>query len=74
MRLRKPKSAYIIPKNASNAALPYTKIITEINTTINKSTETATFPDDWLPPEDFFESREALFKSINTYAEPRGYA
>ncbi|RYO85590.1 hypothetical protein DL764_009150 [Monosporascus ibericus] len=34
----------------------------------------ATFPDDCLPPEGFFESREALFESINTYARPRGYA
>ena len=34
----------------------------------------ATFPVDCLPPEDFFESREALFKSINSYAKPRGYA
>src|SRR6266496_1956904 len=34
----------------------------------------ATFSDDCLPPEGFFESREALFNSINSYAEPRGYA
>jgi hypothetical protein len=34
----------------------------------------ATFPDDCLPPEGFFESRQALFESINAYAKPRGYA
>ncbi len=34
----------------------------------------ATFAEDCLPPEGFFESREALFKSINAYAKPRGYA
>ncbi|KAL2137775.1 hypothetical protein VTI28DRAFT_8314 [Corynascus sepedonium] len=34
----------------------------------------ATFPDDCLPPEGFFETREALFGSINAYAKPRGYA
>src|SRR6266699_5220783 len=33
----------------------------------------ATFAKDCLPPEGFFESREALFKSINTYTKPRGY-
>ena len=34
----------------------------------------ATFSDDCLPPEGFFETREALFESINAYAKPRGYA
>jgi len=34
----------------------------------------ATFPDDCLPPEQYFESRQALFESINTWAKPRGYA
>jgi len=34
----------------------------------------ATFADDCLPPEGFFESRNALFESINSYAKPRGYA
>ena len=34
----------------------------------------ATFPDDCLPPEGFFESRQALFESINTWAATRGYA
>ena len=32
------------------------------------------FPDNCLPPEGLFESRKALFKSINTYARPQGYA
>ena len=41
------------------------------NTNINTM---ATFPDDCLPPEGFFESRQALFESINAYAKPRGYA
>ena len=34
----------------------------------------ATFPDDCIPPEGFFESRKALFESINLYAKPQGYA
>jgi len=34
----------------------------------------ATFPDDCLPPERHFASREALFESINLWAKPRGYA
>ena len=34
----------------------------------------ATFPDDCLPPEGFFESRQTLYESINAYAKPRGYA
>ena len=33
-----------------------------------------TFGDDCLPPEDEYESRSSLFKSINAWAEPRGYA
>ena len=37
-------------------------------------TDLTIFPDDCLPPEGFFESREALFESINAYARPRGYA
>ena len=32
------------------------------------------FTDDCLPPIGFFESRQALFESINAYAKPRGYA
>lgn len=32
------------------------------------------FPDDCLPPEGEFASRDALFKSINAWAETRGYA
>ena len=35
---------------------------------------TATFPDDCLPPEAVYESREALFKAINSWAKTRGYA
>ena len=34
----------------------------------------ATFADDCLPPEGHFESRKALFESINAWAKPRGYA
>ncbi|KAL2888806.1 putative Mutator-like element transposase [Ceratocystis lukuohia] len=34
----------------------------------------AAFLNDCLPPEGFFESRKALFESINSYAKPRGYA
>ena len=34
----------------------------------------ATFPGDCLPPEGHFESQQALFESINTWAKPRGYA
>ncbi len=44
---------------------------------ININTATAaamaTFAEDCLLPESFFESRKALFKSINTYAKPQGY-
>jgi hypothetical protein len=32
------------------------------------------FPDDALPPECDYESRDSLFKSINAWAESRGYA
>ena len=32
------------------------------------------FPDDCLPPECDYESREALFAAINAWAAPRGYA
>ncbi|KAJ3568926.1 hypothetical protein NPX13_g6253 [Xylaria arbuscula] len=34
----------------------------------------ASFPSDCLPPENEFESQDALFKAINTWASPRGYA
>ncbi|KAL2104883.1 hypothetical protein VUR80DRAFT_9410 [Thermomyces stellatus] len=34
----------------------------------------ASFPDDCLPPECDYESRDALFKAINAWAAPRGYA
>ncbi len=35
--------------------------------TLTESTSTgiASFPDDYLPPERVYESRDALFKSIN---------
>src|SRR5689334_23762817 len=32
------------------------------------------FPDDCLPPECNYTSRDALFKAINAWAAPRGYA
>ena len=35
---------------------------------------TATFPDDCLPPEAVYDSRDALYKSINLWAKTRGYA
>jgi hypothetical protein len=34
----------------------------------------ATFPDDELPPEGTYDSREALLAAINEWAAPRGYA
>jgi hypothetical protein len=34
----------------------------------------ATFPDDCLPPECDYESRDALFAAINAWATSRGYA
>ncbi|KAJ3455099.1 hypothetical protein MRS44_013699 [Fusarium solani] len=34
----------------------------------------ARFPDDCLPPECEYTSRDALFKAINSWAAPRGYA
>ncbi|KAJ2894092.1 hypothetical protein MKZ38_007931 [Zalerion maritima] len=33
-----------------------------------------TFPDDALPPEGTYESRESLLAAINSWAKPRGYA
>lgn len=32
------------------------------------------FPDDILPPEGTYESRESLLAAINSWAKPRGYA
>ncbi|KAG6989701.1 PKS-NRPS hybrid synthetase [Fusarium oxysporum f. sp. conglutinans] len=32
------------------------------------------FPDDTLPPEGIYESRESLLAAINSWAKPRGYA
>ncbi|KAH7461505.1 hypothetical protein FOMA001_g18980 [Fusarium oxysporum f. sp. matthiolae] len=34
----------------------------------------ARFPDDCLPPECEYTSRDAVFKAINSWAAPRGYA
>jgi len=36
--------------------------------------EPASFPDDCLPAEGEYESRDSLFKAINTWAQPKGYA
>ena len=36
--------------------------------------ELNSFPDDCLPLEDSYESREALFAAIYAWAAPRGYA
>jgi len=33
----------------------------------------AGFPDDILPPEGDYDSRKALFNSINSWARPYGY-
>ncbi|KAH7471854.1 hypothetical protein FOMA001_g12957 [Fusarium oxysporum f. sp. matthiolae] len=32
------------------------------------------FPDDALPPEGIYKSRESLLAAINSWAKPRGYA
>ncbi|EXK75688.1 hypothetical protein FOQG_19546 [Fusarium oxysporum f. sp. raphani 54005] len=32
------------------------------------------FPDDCLPPEHTYASRDDLFQAINRWAAPRGYA
>ena len=32
------------------------------------------FPDDVLPPEGTYDSRESLLTAINSWAKPRGYA
>jgi hypothetical protein len=42
--------------------------------TINQSQSPTPFPDDCLPPEGEYESREALFEAINAWAATRGYA
>jgi len=50
--------------------IPYT-----IKMDLVEGVEEATqFPDDCLPPECDYESRDALFKAINAWAAPRGYA
>ncbi|KAL2104886.1 hypothetical protein VUR80DRAFT_9413 [Thermomyces stellatus] len=33
-----------------------------------------TFPDDVLPPEGTYDSRQALLTATNSWAKPRGYA
>lgn len=33
-----------------------------------------TFPNDALPPEGLYESRESVLTAINSWAKPRGYA
>ena len=45
-----------------------------LNSTTVNNIAMATFPDDSLPPEAIYDSRDALFKSINAWAAPRGYA
>ena len=32
------------------------------------------FPDDCLPPESVYESRDALFEAITAWSKSRGYA
>jgi len=34
----------------------------------------SSFPDDCLPPEGDYDSRETLFKEISAWAKARGYA
>src|SRR6478735_10516566 len=41
---------------------------------VNQSQSPTPFPDDFLPPEGEYESREALFEAINAWAATRGYA
>ncbi|KAF4336982.1 transposase [Fusarium beomiforme] len=41
---------------------------------VNQSQSPTPFPDDCLPPEGEYESREALFEAINTWAATRCYA
>ncbi|RKK48856.1 hypothetical protein BFJ69_g18112, partial [Fusarium oxysporum] len=41
---------------------------------VNQSQSPTPFPDDCLPPEGEYESREALFEAINAWAATRGYA
>ncbi len=72
--LYKPLSLYNPSKNASNAALPLTRIDIKINIKINtKDIKMTTFLNDCLPSKGFFKSRKTLFESINIYVKPRGY-
>jgi len=41
---------------------------------VNQSQSLTPFPDDYLPPESEYESREAIFEAINAWAATRGYA
>lgn len=42
--------------------------------TVVPRSEAQSFPNDYLPPEQDYESREALATAINTWAAARGYA
>jgi hypothetical protein len=39
-----------------------------------QTNDIASFPDDCLPPQNDYSSRDKLFKAINAWAAPRGYA
>jgi hypothetical protein len=41
---------------------------------VEESLQIRQFPDNTLPPEGIYESREALFTTVNTWAKHRGYA
>ncbi|KAJ0130299.1 hypothetical protein HZ326_26595 [Fusarium oxysporum f. sp. albedinis] len=41
---------------------------------VNQCQSPTPFPDDCLPPEGEYETREALFEAINAWAATRGYA
>ena len=41
---------------------------------MDSTTAASRFPDDCLPPEQEYESRESLYAAINAWAAPRGYA
>ncbi|KAJ0135885.1 Uncharacterized protein HZ326_21121, partial [Fusarium oxysporum f. sp. albedinis] len=40
----------------------------------HQSTSMDQFPEDCLPPEHTYASRDDLFQAINDWASPRGYA
>jgi hypothetical protein len=62
------------------SARPDARIMSAVNSSHNTTAEIspimaqATFPDDVLPPEGIYDSREALLLSINSWAKLRGYA